>query len=77
MTYLTEAEAREQVCPFIRVMRPQEVAEQMLRDGAFLSRTTLVSGHQNCQASACKMGWRWGFGERGIRGYCGACGKPA
>ena len=73
--YLTEAEAREQLCPFIRHCT-NEV-------GAIHQGASAIYEHQYCQASACKMAWRWQpawtmnrTDPTPHRGYCGITGVP-
>lgn len=70
MALLTEEEARGQVCPLITFC-VNEVDVIRQRDAA-------IHVHQNCQASACRIGWRWGPGgpECGM-GFCGAFGAPS
>lgn len=75
---MLEEDAKQQVCPLIRHC-VNEVA--VAQDG-----NSAIYVHQNCQGSACKVGWRWGepavscrgFAEetRTPRGYCGAFGRP-
>lgn len=48
---LTEEEARKQVCPLIRYC-VNEIAVVNDREPA-------IYVHQACQASDCKIGWRW------------------
>lgn len=66
---LTEKEARAQVCPFIRCTI--NLAET--KGGAFPMYV-----HLNCQASECKMAWRWSSDTNRAQavGYCGMAGKP-
>lgn len=76
--YLTEAEAREEDCPFFR-------------DGLRTDPNGVVPVlyvHRRCAASACKMAWRWeaiptyhdpemaSEAYRRRKGYCGIAGKP-
>ena len=49
MTYLTEAEAREEDCPHI--------VEWYVPNGS--PANILVSRPIKCRAAACKMAWRW------------------
>lgn len=74
---MTEEEAKGQICPLIRYCANELGVTQ---DG-----DAAIYVHQNCQASGCKVGWRWGepavfcqgFAEetRVERGYCGAFGR--
>lgn len=90
MTFLTEADAREQVCPFIRVpVANNEQLYQMI-DNRLVPMTQRLERHQNCQASACGMGWRWKsvfhseqnggvdipMPHGNAVGYCGLVGRP-
>jgi hypothetical protein len=71
---LTEEEARKQVCPLIRYCANE--ADVIGGDAS------AIYHQQNCQASDCKIGWRWHLGrvyepiQALRRGYCGAFGKP-
>lgn len=70
MALLTEEEARGQVCPLITFCANEENVVRQ-RDAA-------IHAHQNCQASACRIGWRWGpAGEKAGVGFCGAFGEPS
>lgn len=62
---LTEEEARKQICPFIRYCINEDAVMQ--------HRAQPLYVQQSCQASDCKMAWRWVGHERG---YCGIAGKP-
>lgn len=69
MTLLTEEEAKAAICPLIQVLKNE-------RD-VLVFRSPGHYEHQNCQASDCKLGWRWGSaGKEGGVGYCGAFGPP-
>lgn len=48
---LTEEAARKEICPFIRYCMNEN---DVIQDGR-----AAIYTHQLCQASACKMGWRW------------------
>lgn len=48
---LTEEAARKETCPFIRYCINET---DVVQDGR-----AAIYVHQLCQASACKMGWRW------------------
>lgn len=48
---LTEEAARKEVCPFIRYCVNESDVMQEGRPAIYVQ--------QLCQASACKMGWRW------------------
>ena len=63
--YLTEDEARQQVCPFIRYV----INENRTYPGG----EPAIYNHQTCQASDCKMAWR---ARRDGKGYCGMAGRP-
>lgn len=77
MTYLTEEEAKTQMCPHVRYC----INEDVMQEG----RSPLYV-HQLCQGSDCKMAWRWGPiwrsgfaaapGPNVALGYCGIAGKP-
>lgn len=75
MTLLTEAEARQEICPLIRYCVNEADAVHHGKQPIYL--------HQICTGSDCKIGWRWqkdtDFLEVGEqpRGYCGAFGSPA
>ena len=75
---MTEDEAREKWCPFVRLQY----------DHPAINRTwdTPNPGKCRCIASDC-MAWRWaeqghdpddmpGIGEHPSTGYCGLAGKP-
>lgn len=51
MTMLTEEEARKEICPFIKHC-VNEI--DVIQDGR-----APIYVQQLCQASNCKMGWRW------------------
>ena len=63
--YLTDAEARQQVCPFIRFVYNES--------RIYAGGEAAIYYHQNCQASDCKMAWRE---RQDGKGYCGMAGKP-
>ena len=73
---LTEDEARKETCPFIRYC--------MNEVGVLQDREAPIYANQLCQASDCKIAWRWEFGlvdadfaevDQVPRGYCGIAGK--
>ena len=69
--FLTEDEARKQICPFIRFV--------VNEGGVIQDREPAIYVHQDCKASDCKMAWRWeraNFGDGTRRGYCGIAGYP-
>jgi hypothetical protein len=63
--YLTEAEARQQICPFIFYC--------VNDSGVIQWQQSAIMTHQTCQASDCKMAWR---ARQDGKGFCGMAGKP-
>jgi len=71
MSYLTEEEARKQVCPLMTYCVNEIDVSQWGK--------TPIMVNQNCQASACKMAWRWNYNSPppgAMKGYCGIAGRP-
>lgn len=70
MTLLTEEEAKAATCPLIQFAVNEA---DVIRE-----RVPAIYVNQNCQGSACRIGWRWGpAGEEGGVGFCGAFGAPS
>jgi len=66
MTYVTEKQAEDMVCPHIRVPDRWNVGIE--------TQTVYVSNV--CQGSKC-MAWRWAGGLPSTeKGYCGLSGRP-
>jgi hypothetical protein len=74
---VTEEQARDLWCPFVRSTRGASVATNRDSDGSIVKRVT-------CVGSACMM-WRQEVPSperneaaktQGIRGYCGLAGVP-
>jgi hypothetical protein len=49
---LTEEDARRELCPHITYCINERSVIQ--------DRASAIYQHQNCQASDCRMAWRWG-----------------
>lgn len=74
--YLTEEEARREICPHITKYQHAGYSG----DSVVGMKERREPVHINCMGSACKMAWRWRSGEEyvaaGRQGYCGIAGKP-
>lgn len=63
--YMTDEEAAQQTCPFIRFCVNEEAVSQHQVHPIYI--------HQSCQGSRCRIAWR----SRGDgKGYCGMAGRP-